>query len=106
MIREGDHDQITWKDAFQFFFLDFAFAQLHEKATRRIAGDFLRALAVAVNATITDSPPIQGIGSALLKWTDTMSKAQRGRLPHGGPCQAGEGATATDVYLIPAFRNA
>ncbi|WP_345191976.1 DDE-type integrase/transposase/recombinase, partial [Gluconacetobacter tumulicola] len=26
----------------------FAFAQLHEKATRRVAGDFLRALAVAV----------------------------------------------------------
>lgn len=32
--------------------LKFAFIQLHEKATRRIAGDFLRALAVAVSYKI------------------------------------------------------
>jgi hypothetical protein len=41
-----------WLNQIEIWFSKFAFVQLHEKATRRIAGDFLRALVAAVPYTI------------------------------------------------------
>ena len=58
----------------------FAFVQLHEKATRRIAGDFLRALAAAIpykiHTVLTDNGThfTEPSGNA---WTPTEIKAMR-----------------------------
>src|SRR3954471_9414932 len=58
----------------------FAFAELHEKATRRVAGNFLRALAAAVpykiHTVLTDNGThfTEPSGNA---WTPTETKAMR-----------------------------